>query len=246
MKSLFWDLLILTAFGAVVTAIMLFPSKQHGRLEKNWGAVHYETPVTKDQATKALDTLVKSGLYNGEQELTHVLKKVVGSSDQPETLVWGMVYEKNYRDLLGKEIIRNAILQLHAHVYGNQRLTVTLVDKAIPIEGKTEQIKQAWGSVLFDSPIPNEDAKRFAQAITATGGYNGTIHMMPNGNSVTYQVERDPAVSEAARNLVASTMQELVVSTFPDDRIRVELVDLKFEPFEVLIEPMNGKNDFDK
>ena len=133
MKSLILDLLILTVIGAVVTSIMLLPGKKRGRIEKNWGEVYYDPPVTKVEATKALDTLVKTGLYNGEQKLTHILRKEGDSSSQQETLVWGMVYEHNYRDLLSEEITRNAILQLHTYVFANQRLTVELVLSLIHI-----------------------------------------------------------------------------------------------------------------
>lgn len=245
MKSFLLDLLILIAISAVVAAVMLLPKSQR-RLEKNWGEVYYDAPVTKNEATKVLNALVNSGLYNGETELTHSLRKVGGSSSQPETFVWAMVYDRNYREVLGREIIIGAIQQLHAHVFLNQRSTVELVDEVIATDDVTEQVDQDWGSVLFDSPIAKLDASRFAQAITETGGYNGSIHMIPNGRSITYRVERDPASLEAARSVVANAMQGMVHSTFPEDPVQVVLVDQDLKQFEVLVEPIQANSQSEK
>jgi len=222
MKSFFWDLLILIVVSAVVAAIMLLPRQ-------------------KAQADKVLDTLVKTGLFNGEQELTHSLRKVGGSSDQPEMFVWSMVYERNYREALGDEIIKNAIQQLHAHVYLNQHSTVELVDEVVATDDATEKIDQDWGSVFFDSPIGKRDASLLAQSITTTGGYTGSIHMIPDGKSITYRVQRDPASHEVARSLVAEAMQEMVLRALPDERVQVVLVDRDLKQFEVLVEPLEGK-----
>jgi len=243
MKSFLWDLLILSAISAIVVAIMFLPRKTKCRLEKNWGQVFYDAPITKDQATKVLNTLVDAGVYNGEQVLAHTLRKVGGSSGQPETIIWAMMYAHNYREVVGDEIVRGAIGQLHAHVFPNKSLTVEFTDKIIATDNATNKIDQDWGAIFFDSPIASQDARRFTEAVTSAGGYDGSMHMVQRGRGITYRVERAPSSLETARDLLADQMRVLTRSTFPDDQVQVVLIDKDFEQFEVLVEPAESKSE---
>ena len=236
MKSVLTDLLILTAISAVVAAVMFLPQQRRCRVEKNWGEVYYDAPITKEQATKVLNKLVESGVFDGQQVLTHSLRKVGGTSDQPETLVWAMMYQRNYREVLGDTIVKDALRQLHAHVFANNRMTVQLLDEAFTTDD-AQKVDDDWGPVFFDSPIAKKDATRFAQAVLASGGYDGTIHMIPDGRSITYRVQRDPATLETAGTLIADAMRDMANSTFPEDRVKVVLIDRELEEFEVLVEP---------
>ena len=247
MKNLLTDLLILAFISAFVACVMFLPRKTKCRLEKNWGVVLYDAPVTKDEATNVLNTLVESGTFDGNKQQTHTLNCVTEKGQR--TLVWSMMTDQNFASRVADLFMQTGLHQVHAAVFSNGRVLVEIADEVVAESDETEQINADWGSVLYDPSIQKQDAVRVAQAITGGGGYNGTIRMTPEGRNIKYVVERDPAIPEVAKASVASQMQDLVLQTFPEERVRVLLVDEKLQRLkktdgsglmDPLLEPLEG------
>ena len=230
MKTFLTDVLILASISGVVACVMFLPQKTTCRLEKHKGVVIYDAPVTKEQATKVLDTLVETGTANGQKEQTHILQYV--TEDGEETMVWSMTVESNYFTVLSDFLLRDAAMQLHSMIYSNNRALVEIQEEIVADNDETQQISTDWGSVLYDSPIEQQAAKRVAQIITQMGGYNGAIYMHSEGDHVNYKIQRDPASLANVRELAASEMKELVLKAFPEERVRVMLVDKHLQPLK--------------
>ena len=230
MKTFLTDVLILAGISGVVACAMLLPPKTMCRLEKNKGVVIYDTPVTKEQATKVLNVLVESGTFNGQTAQTHLLKSVI--EDGEKTLVWSVVTDPNYAQVLSDILLRDGIAQLHSMIFSNNRSLVELADDVVAQDDKTQQIDADWGSILYDPPIKKQDAQRVAQMLTQVGGYSGAIHMQAAGRNIKYYVKRDPAALEFARDGVASEMQDIVLKAFPEERVRVIVVDEDQQPLK--------------
>ena len=245
MKKILTDVLILAGISGVVACVMLLPPKTMCRLEKNKGVVIYDAPVTKEQATKVLNVLVESGAFNGLEPQTHLLKYV--SEDEGKTVIWSMVTDPNYASVLSDLLLRDGVMQLHSMIYSNNRALVEIADEVVAQDDRTQQISTDWGSILYDPPIKKQEAQRVAQALTQIGGYSGTIHMQTEGSNIRYEVQRDPASLEFVRDSIASEMQEVVLKAFPEERVRVMLVDENVQPLkrkdgdlmEPLVEPLD-------
>ena len=243
MKTLFTDIIILAVISGVVACVMLLPPKTMCRLEKNKGVVIYDAPVTKEQATKVLNTLVESGTFNGQKTQTHLLKSAI--EDGKPTLVWSVMTDPNYATVLSDHLLRDGLLQLHSAMFSNNRALVEIADEVVSEDDKTQQISTGWGLVLYNAPIKKQSAERLAQMLTQIGGYSGTIHMQTEGRKIKYRVKRDPASLEFVRDSVASEMRAIVLKAFPKERVRVMLVDNDLQPLkrndgdlmELLLEP---------
>ena len=230
MKRFLTDVLILAGISGGVACAMLLSPKKMCRVEKNKGVVVYDAPVTKEQATKVLNALVESGTFNGQKAQTHLLKSVI--EDGKETMVWSMRTDPNYASVLSDYLIRDGIAQLHSISFSNNQVLVEMADEVVATDDKTQQIDTDWGAILYDPPIPKKDAQSVAKMLTQIGGYSGTIHMQKKGRKIKYKVKRDPAALEIARGLMASEMQGVVLKAFPEERVRVMLVDEDLQPLK--------------
>ena len=230
MKTLLTDVLILAGIVGVVACVMFLPPKTMCRLEKNKGVVLYDAPVTKGQATKALNTLVEYGVFNGQKPQTHLLKSVI--EDGEKTVVWSMVTDPNFANVLGDYLLRSDVEQLHSAIFSNNRVLVEIADEVVAEDDKIQQVQTDWGLVLYDSPELKQAAHRVAQTITQMGGYRGTIHLQTEDENIKYHVQRDPASLEFVRNCMASEMQAIVLEAFPEARVRMLLVDEKLQPLK--------------
>ena len=249
MKTLLTDVLILAAILGVVACAMFLPPKTMCRLEKKKGVVFYDAPVTKGQATHVLNTLVESGVFNGGKEQTHLLKYVI--EDGEKILVWSTITDPNYAVVLSDHLLRIDAAQLHMMIFSNNRSVVEIADEVIAEDEKTQQIKSSWGAILYDSPKLKQAAQRLAQIITQSQSYRGTIRMQMEAPNIKYQIQRDPASLEFVRDSLASEMQVVVSKAFPDERVRVLLVDEDLQPLkqkngdvmEPLVEPLDKRTN---
>lgn len=239
MKTFLTDGLILAGISGVVACAMLLPPKTMCRLEKNRGVVIYDAPVTKEQATNVLNVLVDTGTIDGQKSQTHILKYVI--EDGEKTVAWSMMIDPNYAKVLSDLLLREGVLQLHSTIFANNRALVETVDEVVGEDDKTQQIHTGWGAVLYDPPVLKQDAQRVAQGLTQVGGYRGTIHMQAEGRKIKYDVQRDPASLEFVRDCVASEMQGVALKAFPEEKVRVILVDQNLQPLKQndgdLVEP---------
>ena len=249
MKTFLMDILILAGILGVVACAMFLPPKTMCRLEKNKGVVFYDDPITKGQATKVLNTLVDTGVFDGQKTQTHLLKCVV--EDGKKTVVWSMITDPNYESVLSDFLLRGDVEQLHSMIFSNNRVLVEIADEVVAEDDKTQQIQTDWGSILYDPPIQKQAVQRVAQTITQMGGYRGTIHMQTEGRSIKYHVKRDPASLEFVRDCMASEMQEIVLQAFPEERVRMLLVDENQQPLKrangelmkPLLEPLDKRTE---
>ena len=234
MKTILTDVLIFAGILGSVASVMLLPPKTMCRLEKNKGVVFYNAPVTKEQATKVLNTLVEAEVFNGKKAQTHLLNSVI--EDGQETIIWSMMTDPNYASAVSDYLLRGDVEQLHSEIFLNNRVVVKIVDEVVVEDVKTQQIKTAWGSILYDSPILKQAADRMAQVITELGGYHGTIHLQMEGQNIKYLVKRDPAslenAREFARESIASEMEAIVLKALPKERVRMLLVDESLQPLK--------------
>ena len=245
MKTFLIDVLILAGILGAVASVMFLPPKTMCRLEKNKGVVFYDAPVTKGQATHVLNTLVETGVFNGQKTQTHLLKCVI--EDGEKTMVWSMITDPNYAVVLSDYLLRNDVVQLHSVIFSNDRVLVEIADEVVAEDDKTQQIETEWGLVLYDSPDLKQAAQRVAQTITQMGGYRGTIYLQTEGRNTKYRVKRDPASLEFVREIMVSEMQAIVSKAFPEERVRMQLVDENLQPLkqkngdlmEPLLEPLD-------
>ena len=248
MKTFLADILILAGILGVVACVMFLPPKTMCRLEKNKGVVLYDAPVTKAQATKVLDTLVETGVFNGLKAQTHLLKCVI--EDGEKTIVWSMMTDPNYATVLSDYLLRGDVEQLHSMIFSNNQVLVEIADEVVAESDKTQQIQTDWGSVFYDPPIQKQAAQRLAQIITQMGGYRGTIHLLTEGQKTKYLVQRDPASLEFVRKSMAGEMQAIVLKALPEERVRMQLVGEDLQPLkqkngdlmEPLLEPSDAQN----
>ena len=161
MKTFLTDVLILAGILGVVACAMFLPPKTKCRLEKNKGEVFYDAPITKGQATKVLDTLVETGMFNGQKVQTHLLKSVI--EDGKKTIVWSMGTDPNYASVISDHLLRSDVTQLHSMIFSNNRVLVEITDEVVADDDKTQQIRADWGSVLYDSPNLKQAAERVAR-----------------------------------------------------------------------------------
>ena len=245
MKTFLTDVLILAGILGVVACVMFLPPKKMCRLEKNKGVVFYDAPITRNQATKVLDTLVEYGVFNGQKQQTHLLKSV--TEDGEKIVVWSMATQPNFAVVLSDYLLRGDVEQLHATIFSNNRVLVEIADEVGAENDKAQQIQTDWGLVLYDSPDLKQAAERVAQTITQMGGYRGTIYMQKEGRSIKYDIQRDPARLEFVKECVASEMQAVVLKAFPKERVRMLLVDEKLRPLKQkngeLMEPLLNPSD---
>lgn len=93
MKWFATDLLILGAVIIAVGIILFLPGVENARVEKNWGEVHYSSPVTRREAQELAQKLIDAGLFTG----THAS---VGVTRDGDLWILRPVYQKNYESLL--------------------------------------------------------------------------------------------------------------------------------------------------
>ena len=230
MKTLLTDVLIFAGVLGVVACVMLLPPKKMCRLEKNKGVVFYDAPITREQATKVLNTLVDDGVFNGQKQQTHLLKSVV--EDGEKIVVWSMATNPNFAVALSDYLLRSDVEQLHSMIFANNRLLVEIADEVVAEDDEIQQIRTGWGLVLYDSPDLKQAAQRVAQIITQMGGYRGTIRLQAEGRNIKYYIKRDPASLEFVRESIASEMQAIVDKALPDEKVRMLLVDEKQQPLK--------------
>jgi len=96
MKTFCVDLIILAVISSVVAALMLLPPRTLRRIEKNWGKIAFDDPVTFAEADKLSDVLVQADVFNG-QDLTHRLTK------EGDTLIWSMIFDPDYEKIFAEQ-----------------------------------------------------------------------------------------------------------------------------------------------
>ena len=65
MRRAVTDLLILMLIALAVSALLLLTPRVDMHVERNWGAVFFSEPVSREEATALADLLVEQGLFTG-------------------------------------------------------------------------------------------------------------------------------------------------------------------------------------
>lgn len=131
MKRIATDILILIAISVCVAALMLLPPRMLRRIERNWGLVMFEDPVTFATADRLSKTLVKEYVFRGD-ELNYRLTK----EDDTTTLALffkGDMYKKIFHEdgpaPRPRDLLINSLKMLCYEVFPDERMEVIILDE---------------------------------------------------------------------------------------------------------------------
>ena len=147
MKLFATDILILTAIGACVVALMLLPPRSMRRIERNWGTVMFDDPVTFETADRLSRILVQINVFNGDLQTYRLTRK-----DETTTLSiafqrdkYNEIFNKDKAARLRRDQLINTLEMLCYEVFPDQRMEVILVDKDL------KTIDQLIAPTLFET-----------------------------------------------------------------------------------------------
>jgi len=131
MKRIATDILILIAISVCVAALMFLPSRTMQRIDRNWGRVMYDDPVTFATADRLSNTLVKAQVFNGNLQTYRLTKKddtttlaILSQRDKYEAL-----FKKDKAASEQRDFLINSLKMLCYEVFPDQRMEVVMEDK---------------------------------------------------------------------------------------------------------------------
>lgn len=143
MKSFLTDLLILSSITGCVAAIMLLPPRSMRRIDRNWGRVIFDDPVTYATADRLSTTLVEANEFNGNPQIYRLT--MVGDTLDLAIVVRRKQYEQIFNQKSTvvpspKDQLISNLEVLCYDVFPDQRIQVSLMDEnLVPFEPLIEE-----------------------------------------------------------------------------------------------------------